>query len=84
MAWYLKGFGVGGDLRSALASSNTLTELADLLGKLDADQPFPADVLGRPRGRTTGSRAVALPEGWLASRDECAVPDGAELDDSGG
>jgi hypothetical protein len=27
---------------------------------------------------------VALPEGWLASREECAVPEGAELDDSGG
>jgi len=84
VAWYLKGFGVGGDLRSELASVSTLTELADRLGKLDVDQPFPADVLGRPRGRTTGSRAVALPQGWLASRDECAVPDGAELDDSGG
>ena len=84
VAWYLKGFGVGGDLRAALASSSTLTELSDLLGKLDADQPFPADVLGRPRGRTTGHRAVALPEGWLAARDECAVPADAELPDSGG
>jgi nifR3 family TIM-barrel protein len=84
VAWYLKGFGVGGDLRSELASVSTLTELADRLGKLDVDQPFPADVLGRPRGRTSGARAVALPHDWLASRHECAVPDGAELDDSGG
>jgi nifR3 family TIM-barrel protein len=84
VAWYLKGFGVGGDLRSELASVSTLTELADRLGKLDVDQPFPRDVLGRPRGRTTGARAVALPHDWLASRHECAVPDGAELDDSGG
>jgi hypothetical protein len=61
-----------------------LTQLDDLLGKLDADQPFPVDVLGRPRGRTSSRRAVSLPEGWLASRHECTVPEGAELDDSGG
>jgi nifR3 family TIM-barrel protein len=65
VAWYLKGFGVGGDLRAALASVSTLTELADRLGKLDVAQPFPRELLGRPRGRTSGARAVALPEaGW--------------------
>jgi len=84
VAWYLKGFGVGGDLRAALASVSSLAELDDRLGKLDVDQPFPRDVLGRPRGRTSGARAVALPEGWLSSRDECAVPEDAELADSGG
>jgi hypothetical protein len=41
-------------------------------------------VLGQPRGRTSGARSVALPEGWLAARDSRAVPFGAELDDSGG
>jgi nifR3 family TIM-barrel protein len=84
VAWYLKGFGVGSDLRSALARVSTLAELDDRLGKLDVDQPFPRDVLGRPRGRTSGARPVALPTGWLASQDECDVPDGAELADSGG
>jgi nifR3 family TIM-barrel protein len=83
-AWYLKGFGVGSDLRSALVAVDTLAELDDLLGQLDLDQPFPVGVLGRPRGRTSGRRPVALPEGWLASREDCAVPDGAELADSGG
>jgi nifR3 family TIM-barrel protein len=84
VAWYLKGFGVGGELRAALAVVGMLAELDDRLGKLEVDQPFPRDVLGRPRGRTGGARPVALPEGWLASRDECGVPDGAELADSGG
>jgi nifR3 family TIM-barrel protein len=84
MAWYLKGFGVGGEVRSALAQVSSFSELDDLLGKLEADQPFPIDVLGRPRGRTTGDRAVSLPYGWLEDRGSRLVPAGAERDDSGG
>ena len=84
VAWYLKGFSVGSELRKSLALASGLAELADLLGQLDQSQPFPVEVLGRPRGRTTGARKVALPEGWLADRESRAVPFGAELDDSGG
>jgi nifR3 family TIM-barrel protein len=85
VAWYLKGFAVGGKLRAALACSSSLTELDDLLGKLDHDEPFPEAVLGRPRGRTAaGGRSVALPEGWLDSRAARAVPTRAETADSGG
>jgi nifR3 family TIM-barrel protein len=84
VAWYLKGFSVGSELRRALALASGLVELAELLGRLDQSQPFPADVLGRPRGRTSGARKVALPEGWLADRESRAVPFGAELADSGG
>ncbi|HEY3091306.1 MAG TPA: tRNA dihydrouridine synthase DusB [Jatrophihabitantaceae bacterium] len=84
VAWYLKGFAVGSPVRAALAGVSTLAGLDDLLGKLDADQPFPREVLGHPRGRTSGRGGVALPDGWLASRNECAVPEGAELPHSGG
>jgi nifR3 family TIM-barrel protein len=83
VAWYLKGFAVGSDVRVALAQASSLTQLDDLLAALE-DQPFPTAVLGRPRGRTTGARSVALPDGWLADRDSLAVPYGAELGDSGG
>ena len=84
VAWYLKGFPVGGELRAALACSSSLIELDDLLGKLDPDEQFPEAVLGRPRGRTTRGRGVALPENWLASRTSRRIPVGAERDDSGG
>jgi nifR3 family TIM-barrel protein len=84
VAWYLKGFPVGNELRRSLAMAGSLSELDDLLGKLDADEPFPVATLGQPRGRTNSPGRVALPEGWLADRDVDAVPDGAELDDSGG
>jgi nifR3 family TIM-barrel protein len=84
VAWYLKGFAVGTELRGALARASTLAELDALLDTLDLDQPFPAAVLGQPRGRTSGARNVALPEGWLASRDSRIVPAEAELAHSGG
>jgi tRNA-dihydrouridine synthase len=84
IAWYLKGFSVGSDVRSRLGGVSTLVELDDLLGKLDPSQPFPEDVLGKPRGRTTSPRPVALPYGWLESRNVRVVPEGAERADSGG
>ena len=84
IAWYLKGFGAGGTLRSAMARSSSLAELDNLLGQLDPSEAFPTGILGQPRGRTTGGRGVSLPEGWLATRDSRDVPLGAELDNSGG
>jgi nifR3 family TIM-barrel protein len=84
VAWYLKGFPVGSPLRSALAMSSSLAQLEDLLGKLDPDEPFPVHTLGQARGRTNSPGRVTLPYGWLADRDDVSVPEGAELDDSGG
>jgi nifR3 family TIM-barrel protein len=84
VAWYLKGFPVGSELRRAMAMASSLAELDDLLARLDPEAPFPVDILGQPRGRTNAPKHVVLPEGWLADRDTEAVPTGAELDDSGG
>jgi nifR3 family TIM-barrel protein len=84
VAWYLKGFAVGSEIRVALAQASTLAELDDLLARLDPDQPFPEAVLGQPRGRTSGARGVSLPDGWLDTRDSRRVPEGAELAHSGG
>ncbi|MBQ1025304.1 tRNA dihydrouridine synthase DusB [Micromonospora sp. C95] len=84
VAWYLKGFPVGSELRRSLAMIDSLAQLDDLLGKLDPAVPFPVETLGQPRGRTNSPGKVFLPDGWLASRDDDTVPEGAELDDSGG
>ena len=84
VAWYLKGFGVGSDLRRALAMASSLAELDGLLARLDHEAPFPTEILGQPRGRTNSPGRVTLPEGWLDDRDSDWVPEGAELDDSGG
>jgi len=84
VAWYLKGFPVGGELRRALSMVASLAELDDLLGKLDLTAPFPVQTLGQPRGRTNAPGKVYLPEGWLDDREAEVVPEGAELEDSGG
>ena len=84
VAWYLKGFPAGGDLRRSLAMVSSLAELDDLLAQLDPDEPFPRESLGQPRGRINASGKVSLPYGWLDSRDDDTVPEGAEMDNSGG
>jgi len=84
VAWYLKGFPVGSELRRAMAMASSLTELDDLLAKLDPNAPFPTDILGQPRGRTNAPAKVVLPYGWLDDRDSEAIPEDAEHDDSGG
>jgi nifR3 family TIM-barrel protein len=83
IAWYLKGFPVGPELRRRLGLVGSLDELDELLAQLDPDQPFPPDADG-PRGRQGSAGRVVLPEHWLDDPDDPAVPFGAELDHSGG
>lgn len=84
VAWYLKGFAVGSDMRRKLAVTSSLEELGTQLQELDLDQPWPDGADG-PRGRTSGNNRVALPDGWLKDPYDCAgVSADAELDTSGG
>jgi nifR3 family TIM-barrel protein len=83
IAWYLKGFPVGGDLRQRLGLVDSLDELDELLARLDPDEPFPAEADG-PRGRQGSPGRVVLPERWLDDPDDPRVPSGAELEHSGG
>ncbi|WP_285610983.1 tRNA dihydrouridine synthase DusB [Actinokineospora globicatena] len=83
MAWYLRGFPIGSDLRKSFAMVSGLPELEDLLGQLDHDVPYPAEAEG-PRGRQGSPGRVVLPEGWLDDPEDAAVPEGAELMHSGG
>ena len=69
VAWYFKGYAVGGETRAALAMSSSLQEIDDLLAGLDADQPYPgADAEGQ-RGRAGTPKVPSLPERWLDSRE---------------
>jgi tRNA-dihydrouridine synthase len=69
MAWYFKGFPLGGELRLALSSVSSLAELDRLTAELDRDLPYPSAAQDAPRGRQGLPRAkVALPWGWLDSR----------------
>ena len=88
IAWYFKGYPVGGELRSQLAMVSSLEELAGLLDQLDKNAPYPGEAAEGSRGRTTRPKKPHLPEGWLDSR--IFDPSGksllseAELDISGG
>ena len=88
VAWYFKGYAVGGDVRARLASVESLAQLDDLLSGLDLDQPYPGEAAEGQRGRAGSPKAPALPDRWLASRtldgDGRAALAGAELDTSGG
>lgn len=86
MAWYLKGFVVGQQVRAALGLVESLDQLDGLLAQLDPAQPFPVAELGSPRGRQgSPQRRVALPEGWLDDTDGAAHDlAAAELGISGG
>ncbi|MBH0121305.1 tRNA dihydrouridine synthase DusB [Rhodococcus sp. HM1] len=83
IAWYMRGFPAGSDLRNGLARVSSLAELDDLLGRLDPDVPFPKDAEG-PRGRQGSPSAVALPDGWLDDPEDTLVPAGADMMHSGG
>ena len=88
MAWYFKGYVVGGDLRSQLAAVPTLEVLRGLLDQLDMDSPYPGADAEGPRGRAGTPKRTALPAGWLDQRtlsgSQKVELDGAELDVSGG
>ncbi|MET7615679.1 tRNA dihydrouridine synthase DusB [Streptomyces sp. NPDC005408] len=84
VAWYLKGFAVGSEMRKKLAITSSLAEMDALLGELDLDQAWPVGADG-PRGRTSGNNRVVLPDGWLKDPYDCAgISAEAELDTSGG
>ena len=67
IAWYLRGFPVGGETRRELALIKDITELEDRLAKLP-DEPYPTAADG-PRGRAGSAKRPHLPYGWLDSRD---------------
>ena len=88
MAWYFKGYVVGGDLRARFGLVETLAQLEDLIAELDLDQPYPGAPAEGQRGRAGSPKKPALPEGWLDSRelseDFRRELDEAELSVSGG
>lgn len=88
VAWYFKGYPVGGDVRAKLATVASLDETDALLATLDVEAPYPGAAAEGQRGRAGTPKRPALPDGWLDSRElgadaSCALAE-AELDHSGG
>ena len=88
VAWYFKGYPVGGEFRADLARVESLQQASDLLGSLERDTPYPGEEAEGPRGRLGSLKKCSLPEGWLDSRDlndtHRAQLEFAELSVSGG
>lgn len=88
VAWYFKGYPVGGELRAALARVESLQEIDDLVGQMNLDQEYPGDGAEGPRGRAGSPKRTALPDGWLDSTELSASQRHtlleAEVDSSGG
>ncbi|GAB2548696.1 tRNA dihydrouridine synthase DusB [Brachybacterium huguangmaarense] len=88
VAWYFKGYPVGGEMRHRLATMESLADLDAKLAELDLDAPYPGEAVEGPRGRAGTPKRPACPEGWMDSRD--ITPDiaarlhEAELSVSGG
>ena len=88
VAWYFKGYPVGGEFRAALAQVQSLAHMDDIIATLDWDAPYPGDDAEGPRGRLGGAKQCSLPENWLDSREltgdqRTALLD-AEINVSGG
>lgn len=88
MAWYLKGYAVGGEARQGLALVDSLADLRRKLDELDHDAPYPGEAAEGQRGRAGSPKRPILPYGWLDSRelsDEFRITlQEAELSVSGG
>ncbi|WP_146341076.1 tRNA dihydrouridine synthase DusB [Nesterenkonia sp. NBAIMH1] len=88
VAWYFKGYPIGGELRSQLVTVETLAQLEDLLGRLDQSIGYPGEPAEGPRGRAGSAKKVHLPEEWLSSQelneDQQRMIQAAEVDISGG
>ncbi len=88
VAWYFKGYPIGGALRSQLVTVESLAQLEDLLGQLDQSIGYPGEPAEGPRGRAGSPKKVHLPEDWLESQElneeQREMIQAAEVDTSGG
>ena len=88
VAWYFKGYPVGGEFRAKLAQVESLAQMDEILGELDRQLPYPGEGAEGPRGRLGGVKSCSLPDRWLESRelvgDDRTMLLEAELNVSGG
>ena len=88
VAWYFKGYGVGGDLRRSLAAVESLEQMDEIFSTMDGSMPYPGQGAEGQRGRAGTPKNPTLPQGWLDSRElqetHRAELTEAELSTSGG
>ncbi|HVU03588.1 MAG TPA: tRNA dihydrouridine synthase DusB [Polyangiaceae bacterium] len=72
--WYTKGFTGSARLRAALTTIETLDDLKRLSAELDPFLPFPPSAMRVPRGKSSGTQEVSLPDGYLENLDDATPP----------
>lgn len=68
VAWYLKGFPVGGGTRKSFMECESIEDVQRNIDALDSSLKLPEQILDTPRGRVRFAKKVHLPYGWLDSR----------------
>lgn len=65
IAWYLKGFPVGGSTRKAFMECESLADVDREIGKLDPTIEYPPRVVDKPRGACVSPRrCTCRMAGW--------------------
>ncbi|HEX2878294.1 MAG TPA: tRNA dihydrouridine synthase DusB [Polyangiaceae bacterium] len=72
--WYTKGFRDSAGLRQHVTSVQTYEQLVHAFDAINLDQPFPPSAMRVPRGKSSGTQQVSLPEGYLDELDNDAPP----------
>ncbi|HEY6560025.1 MAG TPA: tRNA dihydrouridine synthase DusB [Polyangiaceae bacterium] len=85
-SWYTKGFRGSAQVRQALMRVSSEQDLEAVLGQLDSAEAFPPSAMRVPRGKSSGTQVVSLPEGYLEHLDDAIPPEPEAEDDevSGG
>ena len=65
--WYLRGYPIGGEARSAVMQSSSESELFSILDSFDPALEPDEDIVTSSRGRSGFQKKVHLPYGWLDS-----------------
>jgi len=79
--WYTKGFPGSARLRGELIQIETLEDLDRILSHADPELEFPPRAMRFTRGKSSGTQRVALPEGYLETRED-DTPPGAEAEEA--
>jgi nifR3 family TIM-barrel protein len=79
-SWYTKGFRGSAELRARLMTISSYDDLRRALSDVEREQPFPVSAMRVPRGKSSGTQTVSLPDGYLDDLSDATPPDPAAED----
>ncbi len=82
-SWYTKGFRGSARLRQEFTQVQSLAGLEGLLAVLDRNEVFPPSALRVPRGKSSGTQEVSLPDGYLDDLEDSTPPEAEDEFDGG-